>query len=226
MSRVSNKKELDILEQSGLWKAAAFLSRLTEKLRRKHLPLEIGHIKQAHRIIFETAKQSEIAGKYRTDNGPELKRIDGSILKITDWRYIPNEMAQLNYDLCDQTANLSSPKTKGAYRRIILIAAKLSHRLASIHPFHNGNGRASRLLLNAILQRAGLPEVAIKDNKNENSKEKYLRDMRCADDGDFEPLENIIKMSLRNVFKKRNEEIRKIQGGIAKSNKRHFGKKR
>ena len=59
--------------------------------------------------------------------------------------------------------------------------------LACIHPFENGNGRASRLLLGIILIRAGLYEVAIKKEKLE-----YLRTMHQADIGDFSLLENII----------------------------------
>lgn len=206
MSRAINKKELDILEQRGLWKAASFLSKKTKKLRLKNLPLEIGFIKQAHSMIFETAKQPEIAGKYRRENGPELKRIDGSILKIADWKQIPNEMAQLDSELRIKTSQLPTLKTGDDLYQIIQVAAKLSHRLASIHPFSNGNGRSSRLLLNAILQRADLPEIAIKKSKN-----MYLWAMRHADDGNFETLENIIIVSLIEISRKMSEEIKKAQ---------------
>jgi Fic family protein len=202
MRRVSSKEEMDILEASGYWRAGAFLSKLTKKLILKHFPLEIGHIKQAHKIIFETAKQPDIAGKYRRDNGPELKRIDGTILPITRWEYIPNEMANLNDELANGTRNLVFPATKSGYRKLILTAVRLSHRLASIHPFYNGNGRTSRLLLNAILLRGGLPEVPIK-----TTKEQYLRAMRQGDDGDFQLLGNIIERALLKVYKERRKKV-------------------
>jgi Fic family protein len=212
MARVSNKVEQDILEQNGLWKAASFLHKLILRLKRKKLPLEINYIKQSHSIIFSTAKQPEIAGTYRKNNGPELKRIDGSELKITDWKYVPNEMANLDCDLRVQTVNIKRPKTEGDLRKIISIAGRFSHRLASIHPFYNGNGRASRLLLNAILQMADLPEIAIKKTKIQ-----YLWAMRHADDGNFETLEHIIKESLRNVYRSRVAEMRKRQAEEMKS---------
>lgn len=219
MSKAMSKKELEILEQSGLWKAASFLSKKVKKLKRKNLPIEIGFIKQAHRIIFETIKQPEIAGKYRRENGPELKRIDGSVLKIADWRQIPNEMAILDSELRSIASNLLSPKDSDDLYRVISVAAKLSHRLASIHPFSNGNGRASRLLLNFILQRADLPEIPIKKPKT-----KYLWAMRHADDGNFRTLEEMIIKALVETFKKMDEEIRKAQRRA--TNKRHRSRKK
>jgi fido (protein-threonine AMPylation protein) len=206
MARVSNKKEQDILEERGLWMAAVFLHKLIERLKRKKSPLEINYIKQAHGIIFNTAKQPEIAGIYRKENSPELERVDGTPLRVADWKYIPTEMANLNFELKEQTVNIKRYKTKGDLRRIIFIAAKLSHRLASIHPFYNGNGRASRLLLNSILKMFDLPEIAIKKTKIQ-----YLWAMRHADDGNFQTLEHIIKESLRDVFKGRVAEMKKRQ---------------
>lgn len=221
MVLVMSKREKDILEQSGLWKAASFLGKIVHKLKRKKLPLEIGQIKQAHRIIFETAKQPWIAGKYRTENGPELKRIDGTILKMTDWHYIPDEMAKLNDELKSYTTNLSRPKTRKAYREVIYTATKLSHRLACIHPFNNGNGRASRLLLNSILNRADLPEIAIKEDKD-----RYLRAMCSADDGNFELLEEIIKKSLLNTFRNMHKEMIKSRDwAVRKQHHRHKRKR-
>ena len=37
------------------------------------------------------------------------------------------------------------------------IAARFHHRLVSIHPFPNGNGRTARFLVNSIAVRYGLP---------------------------------------------------------------------
>ena len=138
-----SKRDVDILEEKGLWKASSHLHRAVKKLIRKNLPLEIRYIKEAHRIIFTTAHQESMAGRYRTDN-PELKRIDGSLLIISHW-------------------------------------------LSYIHPFENGNGRSSRLLLNAVLLRVGLPEVAIRKKKPQ-----FLRAMLQADNRDFSLLEKII----------------------------------
>ena len=41
-------------------------------------------------------------------------------------------------------------------------AAEAHYRLVKIHPFEDGNGRLSRLLMNIILMRAGYPPTLIK----------------------------------------------------------------
>ena len=182
-----SKKDIDILEEKGLWEAHSYLHRIIKRLLRKKFPVEIRYIKEAHRIIFTVARQPGIGGKYRKDNSQDLRRIDGTPLKMTDWKNIPNEIAELDYELREATRNIKPPKTEKEYNKVVFVAAKLSHRLASIHPFRNGNGRASRLLIDAILMRAGLPSIAVKKEKPQ-----YLRAMRQTDDGNYSSLENII----------------------------------
>src|SRR3989344_3380129 len=186
MPRPLSKRDIDILEERGYWKASSFLHRIVKRLIRKKLPVELRFIKEAHRIIFTTAHQDSIAGKYRRHNGPELKRIDGTLLKMMHWYNIPNVMAELDTELRNHTKQLKPPRTEKEYADIIDIAIKMSHRLACIHPFENGNGRVSRLLMDAIFLRAGLPQIAIK-----KAKPKYLRAMLQADDGDFTLLTEI-----------------------------------
>lgn len=211
MQRSLTKKEVDILEERGLWRASSSLHKVIKRLIRKNLPLEIRYILQAHRTIFTTAHQSIIAGKYRRDNGPELKRIDGTPLLITDWMQVPSAMAELNDRVVTLTKNLHYPKTKGEYSRLVSGAVQLSHRLACIHPFVNGNGRSSRLLLSAILLRAGLPEIAVK-----KSKPAYLRAMRQADDGDFSLLERVVIKGLIENNREKFEAQRRKQAELAR----------
>lgn len=188
--RQLSKREVDILEEKGLWKAHSYLARVVRRLARKKLPPEIRYINAAHKIVFDTANQRAMAGKYRRDN-PELKRLDGSLLKIAHWKDAPHRMAELDFELRGQTKKLKAPQTESDYKKVIQLAAQMSNRLACIHPYENGNGRASRLLMNAVLLRAGLPEIAFKKPKS-----AYLRAMRQADDGDFSLLEKMISDGL------------------------------
>lgn len=52
-----------------------------------------------------------------------------------------------------------------------------------IHPFSDGNGRTSRLIMNLILLRAGYPPVMIL----KNHREKYYQYLNMANRGDVRP---------------------------------------
>ena len=109
--RASNKREQDILEERGLWKASSFLSGQVKKLIKKNKPLHIGYIKSSHAILFDTAKQPEIAGKYRTSNDIKIRRLkDNSYLKYTSWEKIPYEMGLLSKELLELTEAIKPPE--------------------------------------------------------------------------------------------------------------------
>jgi len=217
MSIKSKKEKLiqDKREQRGLHRASSFLHKEVDGLIKNNEPIRIDLIIKAHKILF-TAMGGEdaiIGGKFRSSNGPELERIDGTPLKISDWRNISNHIAVLDEELKTKTRNLKRPIKPKQYENVITLASVLSHRFASIHPFENGNGRASRLLLNAILKRAGLywleTDASIRSKKEE--KDKYRWAMRQADESDYSMLERIIKQSLVYASQKSfKQRIRKF----------------
>ncbi len=206
-----SKKDLDILEERGYWKASSSLHKKIKRLIRKKLPIEIGYIKEAHSIIFNESNQSGIAGKYRQDN-PEVKRIDGTLLDISHWHDIPRKMAEFDFELKQNTKNLVLPQTEKEYSEIINLSARLSHKLACVHPFENGNGRSSRLLMGAILLRAGLSDISIR-----KSKPGYLRAMIQADGGDYSLLEEIIADGLTENSRKKHELQLRKQAELSKT---------
>lgn len=64
------------------------------------------------------------------------------------------------------------------------IAARFSHRLVSIHPFANGNGRLSRTIADLLLVQQGVPRFTWgADNLVEqgNARQGYLEALRSAD---------------------------------------------
>ncbi len=207
----SEKKINDKREERGLFRASSFLNKEIKELIKNNESIRIDLIIRAHKILFTSmgGEDASIGGKFRKSNDQELKRIDGTPLKMTDYKNIANEVAVLDEELRTKTRNLKRPRRERQYKNVITLSARLSHRFASIHPFQNGNGRASRLLLNAILKRAELPwlesDVSIHFKKEE--KEKYLSAMRQADDGDYSMLERMIKESLyqtnRKLYKQR-----------------------
>ncbi|MFH1192782.1 MAG: Fic family protein [Candidatus Jorgensenbacteria bacterium] len=220
MGRPQTRRDIEVLEERGLWAASSYLHRIIKRLIRKNAPLEIRFIKEAHRVLFMKARQPDIAGKYRLHNSPELKRIDGTPLPMVSWENIPNTMAELDFELRESTRNLRPPRTHEEYLNLIETAARLSHRLACIHPFQNGNGRSPRLLSDGILLRGGLSPSPIK-----KSKKHYLRAMRQADDGDFSVLEHLIIEGLLEIRKRNYEVAIRKQRELAKK-KLHQKKRR
>jgi Fic family protein len=63
------------------------------------------------------------------------------------------------------------------------LAALAHYKFVYIHPFYDGNGRVSRLLMNLILMQSGYPPVII----NVEDKHEYYRTLQMANDGDIRP---------------------------------------
>ena len=76
------------------------------------------------------------------------------------------------------------------------LAARLHHRLVSIHPFPNGNGRHSRLMADLLVDRlgsepftwggGGLMEVS-------ELRKSYIAALKAADNHNIEPLLNFVR---------------------------------
>lgn len=73
-------------------------------------------------------------------------------------------------------------------------ATEFHYRFIRIHPFDDGNGRVSRLLMNYSLMRDGLPPIIIRSDQ----KDTYLSCLRKADIGEFESLFKFLGNSLIN----------------------------
>ncbi|XP_014599342.1 PREDICTED: adenosine monophosphate-protein transferase FICD homolog isoform X2 [Polistes canadensis] len=67
-------------------------------------------------------------------------------------------------------------------------AALAHYKLVHIHPFSDGNGRTSRLLMNMILMQAGYPPVIIQ----KQHRHKYYENLQIANSGDVRPFVRFI----------------------------------
>ncbi len=65
----------------------------------------------------------------------------------------------------------------------IELSAIIHHKLVSIHPFVDGNGRTARLLMNIILMQKGYPLVIIL----KNDRKTYYEALSKADNGNLTP---------------------------------------
>jgi len=71
------------------------------------------------------------------------------------------------------------------------MAVRFHHRLVSIHPFPNGNGRHARLLVDLIAQQSGLEPFSwggASLTETSDLRSAYIDALRSADKGDLGPL--------------------------------------
>jgi Fic family protein len=76
----------------------------------------------------------------------------------------------------------------------VVIAALFHHEFVAIHPFDDGNGRLSRILMNLILMQAGYPPVVVKMDDRTN----YYSLLSRADVGDSWPFVEYIAERLKD----------------------------
>lgn len=80
--------------------------------------------------------------------------------------------------------------------RPIELAAVFHHKLVSIHPFEDGNGRVCRLLTNVILISHGYPLTTVRTV----DRKKYYRSLQVADKGNLKPFVNFIARCLEQAL--------------------------
>lgn len=123
-----------------------------------------------------------------TPDGQSTRRL----ITVGEYKKQPNSVRLPNGEIFHYTAPEEVQREMGElmewYRKEVSLlhsavaAALLHYRFVRIHPFDDGNGRISRLLLNYHLLRNGLPPVVIKSTDKQN----YLFALQRADVGDLD----------------------------------------
>jgi Fic family protein len=117
-----------------------------EDIIKKEEPFSEWQIRNIHQLILKTIDDDN-AGRYRQQN----VLISGASTAPPDYTLLNDKMAQL-VDWYNTQANLLHPIER---------AAKVHADFVGIHPFIDGNGRTSRLLMNLELMKAGYPPCVI-----------------------------------------------------------------
>lgn len=166
---ISDRKELDEFEQLNIETAVEW------SLQRK-LPMEkiltIDFILDVHKRMFN--KTWKWAGKFRTTN----KNIG------IDKYQIHQELKMVCDDCKYWIENVTYSNDE--------IAIRFKHRIVSVHPFANGNGRHSRLCADFLISHIFNEKVfswgRFNLAKRGESRKKYLEAIYAADSGDIRPL--------------------------------------
>lgn len=139
---VGGKSIKEHLEAINHEKAILFL----DDLVKDNEPISEWNIKNIHQLILKDI-DNENAGRYRKEN----VTIKGATHIPPDYLKVPELMEKL----------ILTYNTWNEYHPIIQ-AALLHGELVKIHPFVDGNGRTSRLLMNLVLMNNGYNPVIIK----------------------------------------------------------------
>lgn len=144
-----------------------------EMLAAAEMPLTERLIRILHAVVMrDLAPPSQEPGSYRIDDMAELS------YPVPPGIEVVPAMGAFGRWL---TLKPESPE----YEPSPILRAGYAHtRLLTIHPFHNGNGRTARLLMNLVLLRAGFPLAAIEGT----ARPAYLAALDAAgNSGDLTP---------------------------------------
>jgi Fic family protein len=134
-------------------------------------------IRELHQIVLRDIDK-EWAGRYRNSN----VMIGGADHRPPEALDVPRLMQELIV-WARQNRRVLHP---------VELAAVLHHRIANIHPFFDGNGRTSRLVMNVILMQAGFPLVVVL----KNDRKRYYRTLGEADRGNYAPFMRFIAQAV------------------------------
>jgi Fic family protein len=149
-------------------------------------------VRHVHRLLLD--KILEHPGEYRT-----------GLIKVPGAGFTPSksgDIPQLIHELTNWLQENPMEYTP------VELAARFMHRLLVIHPFHDGNGRTARILLNIILMQRGYPVLT---NISYRDRKLYLSNLREADFANHEPLVNFIAASVEEALTKHLVAIEELE---------------
>jgi Fic-DOC domain mobile mystery protein B len=163
--------------QLNEWEMANILEGERWAFGRPHRTLlEVSFVRTLHRRMFgETWRWAGEFRKTEKNIGVDPTRISGALYDL-----IEDVKAQLQFQ--------SFPLDE--------IAARLSHRLVSIHPFPNGNGRLSRTMADLFLVQHGAVRFSWGAENlltGGNVRQRYLAALRRADAHDYSELLTFVR---------------------------------
>lgn len=139
------------------------------ELIKKNQQITYQNLLNWHYLLFKDTKK-DIAGKIRNYQ-----------VGISGCKFLPPSPAELSAELTDFFKWYN--KQKSSYHPVIL-AALVHLKLVTIHPFGDGNGRITRLLMNIVLSNNNYPLFII-DYKHRKSYYSALEKSQTKDDDSY-----------------------------------------
>ncbi len=173
---ISGKPLQDSIEARNLGHAFDYLKEISAQVS----PIRETDVRQIHQLVVGDSPELS-PGEYRKVG----VIISGSEHRPPEPLEVPGLMSELI-----QWINKNTGKNP------IIVATVAHHQLAAIHPFKDGNGRVSRLLMNLLLLRAGFPI----SNLSRDNRPAYYEALSFADVGIYDAIVRQIKNSSAELF--------------------------
>jgi Fic-DOC domain mobile mystery protein B len=158
-------------EELNAWESKNILTGQQWSLKQREILSDV-FIKKLHEKMFD--QTWKWAGKYRKSE----KNLGIS------WQQIAQKINDLCADVQYQIDQNSYPKDE--------IAVRFHHRLVSIHPFPNGNGRLARLMADLLIMQLGQERFSWGMHQDLYSsnvfRKHYISALQSADQGDYSKL--------------------------------------
>lgn len=167
---IKGKPLKDHLEAKNHQEALDYLYDLVEKSKKNTFSENL--IRSLNQIVQQNIDK-EWAGRYRNSavvtsganhRPPEAIVVPNMMREMTEWYSENKKMHPVE------------------------LASIIHHKITNIHPFFDGNGRTSRLVMNIVLMQAGFPLVVVA----KNDRKRYYATLSMADGGDYVPFINFI----------------------------------
>ena len=180
------------------------------ELREMHkLLLKEPYLADAKSPSGEPTKRRIAIGQYKTVPNHVITRT-GKTFRYTEPEHVEAEMAALWDGLKKQEQQINQNETNAPHP--VVAATELHYRFVRIHPFDDGNGRLSRILMNYLLLRHGyFPAVIPID-----ARDPYFDALGVADEtDDLTELTQLIATSVESSMgwalkAARGESVQKI----------------
>ena len=154
-----------------------------------HADIDLNTIMTLHRLFYRHIDE-ENAGVLRKK--PVI---------ITGTSYIPPSVSKLPAAMDEFAAQIPEQKQK---LHPVQFAGWLHIRIANIHPFIDGNGRAARLIMNLALLQAGYPVTIIPPIVRGD----YIAALQASNTGDNQPFMDLLS---NMVWEAQREYLRLVR---------------
>lgn len=161
-------------------------------------PLRQTDIRQLHKVLLKDDYQR----KAITPDGREVRRtIRVGVYKREPNHVITPDGKKHNYaepsmvpGLMGELVDWFNEAENDTAIHPLIRAAVVHHQFVAIHPFDDGNGRTTRILMNLTLMRSGYPLLIVPVSDRLD----YYKSLEAADAGNYAPLVNFLGDKLMN----------------------------